>query len=444
MPLPLRAIIPHEREYYVEPSLLLVLLLFGLLVLRVPVAVSLALSAFATLFFYEGGSVIQLIAQRMYPVTRSWVLLAIPFFMLAGTIMEMGGLTRRIVNFSNALVGFLPGGLAAVTVVASMIFGGVSGSSSAETSALGSILIPAMKEQRYAPRFAAALVASSACIGMIIPPSIPMVLWSFVSGESLGKLFMAGLIPGILIGLIQIGICVVIAQKRGYGIRRPFSTAELGRTAGDGLLTLVTPLIIIGGIVFGFFTPTEAAIIAVFYSLFLSMVVYKELRLCDLPAVCLKAGTTSAMVLFIVAGSSLFSYALTVMEVPALLTAKLLVFGSTPLSFILITGILYIILGMIMDISVIILLTGPILAPLIARVGLDPIQTAMIYMVILAVGLVTPPVGMDLFVASGISGLPIEEIAKECVVFVFGMLLVAAIIWFVPATALWLPARVNF
>lgn len=427
-----------------EPSLVLVLLLFGLLVLRVPVAISLALSAFATLFFYEGGSVIQLIAQRMYPVTRSWVLLAIPFFMLAGTIMEMGGLTRRIVNFSNALVGFLPGGLAAVTVVASMIFGGVSGSSSAETSALGSILIPAMKEQRYAPRFAAALTASSACIGMIIPPSIPMVLWSFVSGESLGKLFVAGLIPGILIGLIQIGICVVIAQKRDYGIRRPFSIAELGRTAGDGLLTLVTPLIIIGGIVFGFFTPTEAAIIAVFYSLFLSMVVYKELRLCDIPAVCLKAGTTSAMVLFIVAGSSLFSYALTVMEVPALLTAKLLVFGSTPLSFILITGILYIILGMIMDISVIILLTGPILAPLIARVGLDPIQTAMIYMVILAVGLVTPPVGMDLFVASGISGLPIEEIAKECVIFVFGMLLVAAIIWFVPATALWLPARVNF
>jgi tripartite ATP-independent transporter DctM subunit len=428
----------------VEPWIILLVLMFALILLRVPIAVSLALSATISLFLSEGGNTVQLIAQRMYPVTRSWVLLAIPFFMLAGVIMETGGLTRRIVAFSNALVGFLPGGLAAVTVVASMIFGGVSGSSSAETSALGSILIPAMREQRYSGKFAAAVTASSACIGMIIPPSIPMILWSFVSGESLGKLFLGGVIPGILIGAIQIVTCGVIARRRGYGIRQPFSLSEVLRTARDGLLTLGTPVIIIGGIVFGYFTPTEAAIIAVFYSLFLSVLVYQELRLRDLPAVLLKAGTMSAMVLFIVAGSTLFSYALTIMEVPALITTKLLALGSTPLSFVLYTCLLYIILGMLMDISVIILLTGPIIAPLIARVGLDPIHTAMMYMVVLAVGLITPPVGLDLFVASGISGIPIEDIAKESVIFVLGMLVVAAAIWFIPATATFLPTLVHF
>jgi tripartite ATP-independent transporter DctM subunit len=426
-----------------EPWVVLLILMFVLILLRIPIAISLALSAVIALFLFEGGNVIQLITQRMYPVTRSWVLLAIPFFMLAGAIMETGGLTRRIVDFSNALVGSLPGGLAAVTVVASMIFGGVTGSSSAETSALGSILIPAMKKQNYSGKFAAAVTASSSCIGMIIPPSIPMILWSFVSGESLGKLFLGGVIPGILIGVTQIITCVIIARKRGYGMRTPFSMAEVARTATDGLLTLVTPLIIIGGIVFGLFTPTEAAIIAVFYSLFLSVIVYRELKLRDLPAVFLKAGVMSAMVLFIVAGSSLFSYALTVMDVPALITEKLLALGSSPVRFILFTGILYVILGMIMDISVIILLTGPIIAPLVIKIGLDPQQTAMIYMVILAAGLITPPVGLDLFVASGISGVPIEEIAKESVVFVVGMLLVAALIWFVPATATWLPKVVS-
>lgn len=427
-----------------EPWVVLLCLMFVLIFMRVPISVSLALSAVIALFLYQGSNIIPLIAQRMYPVTRNWVLVAIPFFMLAGAIMETGGLTRRIVDFSNALVGFLPGGLAAVTVVASMIFGGVSGSSSAETSALGSILIPAMKEQKYSLRFAAGLVASSSCIGMIIPPSIPMILWSFVSGESLGKLFMGGFIPGVLIGVIQIVICMVIARRRGYGLRQPFSIAEIARTGKDGLLTLLTPGIIIGGIVFGFFTPTEAAIIASLYALFLALVVYREMTWRDLPSVFLKAGVTSAMVLFIVAGSSLFSYALTLMDVPMLLTEKLLAYGHTPLRFILFTGILYVILGMIMDIAVIILLTGPIIAPLVAQVGLDPIQTAMIYMVILAAGLITPPVGLDLFVASGISGLSIEEISKEVFIFVAGMLLVAALIWFIPATATWLPGMARF
>ena len=410
------------------------------LLMRVPIAVALAFFATLVLFITEGSMAIDIIAQRMYGVTRSWILLAIPFFMLAGAIMESGGLTRRIVSFASALVGFLPGGLAAVNVLASMLFGGITGSASADTSALGSILIPAMRRQNYSGSFSAAVTASSSCIGMIIPPSIPMVLWSFVSGISLGNLFLGGMIPGILIGLIQIVLCSIISYRKSYGERQPFSLREIIVQSKDGILTLITPFLIIGGIVSGLFTPTEAAIIAVLYCLVLSMFIYKELCLRDLPKVFLKAGTLSAMVLFIVAGSSLFSYVLTIMDVPMIITEKLLVIGGSPTRFIIITVALFMLLGMIMDISVIILLVGPIIAPLMLKSGVDPIQGAMIYMVILAAGLVTPPVGLCLFVASGVSGLSVEAIAKDSIPFVFGILAVALIIWFIPGTVLWFPS----
>jgi len=410
------------------------------LLMRVPIAVALAFSATVVLFVSEGSTAIDIIAQRMYGVTRSWILLAIPFFMLAGAIMESGGLTRRIVAFASALVGFLPGGLAAVNVLASMLFGGITGSASADTSALGSILIPAMRRQNYSGPFSAAVTASSSCIGMIIPPSIPMVLWSFISGISLGNLFLGGLIPGILIGLIQIILCSIISYRKGYGERQPFSLREIIVQSKDGILTLIAPFLIIGGIVSGLFTPTEAAIIAVLYCLILSMLIYKELSLRDLPKVFLKAGTLSAMVLFIVAGSSLFSYVLTIMDVPMIITEKLLVIGGAPPRCIIITVVLFMLLGMIMDISVIMLLVGPIIAPLLLKSGGDPIQGAMIYRVILAAGLVTPPVGLCLFVASGVSGLSVEAIAKDSIPFVFGILAVALILWFIPGTALWIPS----
>lgn len=424
-----------------EPWILMLILMALLLLIRVPIAVALAFSATLALFITEGGSTaIEIIAQRMYGVTRSWVLLAIPFFMLAGAIMESGGLTRRIVAFASALVGFLPGGLAAVNVLASMLFGGITGSASADTSALGSILIPAMRRQNYSGPFSAAVTASSSCIGMIIPPSIPMVLWSFVSGVSLGNLFLGGMVPGIMVGLIQIILCSIISYRKGYGERQPFSLREIINQSKDGILTLIAPFLIIGGIVSGLFTPTEAAIIAVLYCLVLSMLIYKELRLKDLPKVLLKAGTLSAMVLFIVAGSSLFSYVLTIMDVPMIITEKLIIIGQSPARFILITVALFMVLGMIMDISVIILLVGPIIAPLMLKSGIDPIQGAMIYMVILAAGLVTPPVGLCLFVASGVSGLSVEAIAKDAIPFVVGILVVALIIWYIPATVLWLPS----
>ena len=424
-----------------EPWILMLILMALLLLIRVPIAVALAFSATLALFITEGGSTaIEIIAQRMSGVTRSWVLLAIPFFMLAGAIMESGGLTRRIVAFASALVGFLPGGLAAVNVLASMLFGGITGSASADTSALGSILIPAMRRQNYSGPFSAAVTASSSCIGMIIPPSIPMVLWSFVSGVSLGNLFLGGMVPGIVVGLIQIILCSIISHRKGYGERQPFSLREIINQSKDGILTLIAPFLIIGGIVSGLFTPTEAAIIAVLYCLVLSMFIYKELRFKDLPHVLLKAGTLSAMVLFIVAGSSLFSYVLTIMDVPMIITEKLIVIGQSPERFILITVALFMLLGMIMDISVIILLVGPIIAPLMLKSGIDPIQGAMIYMVVLAAGLVTPPVGLCLFVASGVSGLSVEAIAKDAIPFVVGILVVALIIWYIPATVLWLPS----
>lgn len=427
-----------------EPWVVLLLLMAAFLLIRMPIAVALALPAVFVLAWEDGFSAVEVMSQQMYGVTRSWILLAIPFFMLAGSIMEHGGLTRRIVAFAGSIVGFLPGGLAAVNVTASMIFGGITGSASAETSAIGAIMIPAMRREGYSGPFSAAVTASASCIGMIIPPSIPMVLWSFVSGVSLGNLFLGGMIPGILIGLLQIVICTVISIRRGYGQRQPFSFRQVIATGRDGVLTLMAPAIIIGGIVIGVFTPTEAAIIAVIYCLFLGMVVYKELKVSDLPGILLRSGVMSAMVLFIVAGSSLFSFALTIMEVPAMITKHLLAFGGTPASFMMVTVVLFLILGTIMDISVIILLVGPIIAPLVVQVGLDPVQAAMIYMVVLAAGLITPPVGLCLFVASGISGLSVEAIARESVVFVLGMLVVGLLIWYVPGISLWIPQALGF
>jgi len=427
-----------------EPGVILLVLMVLFLLIRMPIAIALALSATLVLVLTNGFIAVQLIGQQMYGISKSWVMLAIPFFMLAGTIMEYGGLTRRIIDFASALVGFLPGGLAAVNVTASMIFGGISGSSSSETSALGAIMIPAMRREGYSGAFASAVTASASCTGMIIPPSIPMVLWSFVSGVSLGNLFLGGVIPGILVGLLQIIICSVISVRRNYGKRQPFSVKLLLSKGKDGFLTLMAPFIIVGGIVSGLVTATEAAVIAVVYSMLLGMLVYKELKFKDLPKILLRSGILSAMVLFIVAGSSLFSYVLTVQGIPGMIAERLLAFGSTPERFILVTVVLFMGLGMIMDVSVIILLVGPIIAPLVMQIGLDPVQTTMIYMVVLALGLVTPPVGLCLFVASGISGISVEAIARESVVFVLGMLVITAVIWYVPATSLWMPQVFGF
>jgi tripartite ATP-independent transporter DctM subunit len=411
-----------------------------LLVLRVPIAIALAGSA-TVIIIWQGIPVV-VVVQRLYAGTESWVLMAIPFFILAGAIMEAGGMSRRLVDFANALFGFMRGGLANVNIGASMLFGGISGSAVADTSALGSVLIPAMEREGYPKVYAAAVTASSSPIGMIIPPSIPMIVWSFVSGESLGALFLGGVIPGALVTLSLMSVSTVICVRRGYqahGSR--FDFRALRATLLNGIVTLGAPVIIIGGIVFGIFTPTEAAVIAVAYSLLVTTLVYREFSLRSLPKVLVKAGKTSATVMFVVAGATVFSWILALNQVPQTLGRLILGFADSPGMFMFIGSILLFILGMFLDTTTTILLVGPVLAPLARVVGVDPILAGLIFLVVLATGLVTPPLGLCLFVGSSLTGTSIERIAREVIPFVLAMLAVALILWFVPQTVTWLPSR---
>lgn len=413
-------------------------LLLLLLVLRVPVAISLATPAILGMYLQDMPLVS--VVQRMYSGSESWVLTAIPLFVLAGMIMERGGLSERMVNFADALLGFLPGGLANVNIAASMLFGGISGSAVADSSALGSILIPEMTKRGYSKEYSAAITAASSPIGMIIPPSIPMIVWSFVSSESLGDLFLGGIIPGILFGLFLMIASTFICIRRGYQAKGTrINLAALKKTAMDGAVSLLAPAVIIGGIISGMFTATESAMIAVAYSLLVTFFLYRQLKLRDFPGLLIRAGKTSASIMFIICAATALSWVLTLYRVPQAMGMAILELSGTPGMFMLLCGALFFVLGMLLDTSTIILLVGPIIAPIIPTMGIDPIQAGLILMVVLATGLITPPLGLCLFVVATLSKVKLEKIAWECIPFVVMMLLLAVLMWYVPELVTFVP-----
>ncbi|MCL2000788.1 MAG: TRAP transporter large permease [Planctomycetes bacterium] len=420
-----------------------VYIIFGVLALtlflRVPVALCLAVSAIAGAMMLDLPLVS--IIQRFYSGTENWVLIAIPLFMLAGTLMDIGGLSERLINVADACVGFLPGGLANVNIVSSLIFGGISGSAVADTSAIGKILIPEMVKRGYPAAYTAAITCSSSPLAMIIPPSIPMILWCYVSGESLGDLFLAGIFPGILASVMLMTVSTVICIRRGYQAKgTPFSFKKLKKNFKDGLVALGAPVIIIGGIRTGYFTATEAAVAAVTYAFIATYFYYRELRLRSLPDILLRSGKSAAAIMFIIGSATAFSWVLTLYRVPHALGQAIVRYSGTPASFVFYTGALIFVMGMFLDVSVIILLIGPIIAPLIRPMGLDPIQFPMIIMLILATGLVTPPLGMCLFVAVAISKERLEKVAVACVPFVLTLISLTFMLWYIPGLTLWLPS----
>jgi C4-dicarboxylate transporter DctM subunit len=416
-------------------------LLLVLMLIRVPVAISLILTS-AIGILVEGINILSVV-QRLYAGTVSWLLTAIPFFILAGTIMSEGGLSKRLVAFSDALVGWMPGGLATVNIVASMFFGGISGSAIADTSAIGSVLIPEMESHGYSRKFASAVTVASSPIGMIIPPSIPFVVWSFVSGISLGKMFLGGVFPGILVGVSLIIVSTIISIKRKFQPRsRKIDLAALKRTYKDGIIALVAPVIIIGGILTGIFTATESAIIAVLYSWIVTQFIYKEFKFSDFPRVLVKAGLTSASVMFIIGGATVFSWLLAINRVPQTLGLWVGQYVQSPGLFVLMGALLMLVLGMFLDTTTIILLIGPILAPIINTMNIDPILVALIFMIVLAAGLFTPPLGLCLFVVSSVADVRLEDVAVETIPFLIVMLLVALVIWIFPGIVTFLPSFV--
>jgi len=421
------------------------LILFGTLILmlliKVPVSFSLALSA-AVALLWEGYTPLMQVVQRMYAGANSWLLLAIPFFMLAGQIMEKGGVTRRLVAFADALVGFLPGGLSAVNIVVSMFFGGVSGSAVADTSAVGSLLIPAMTDQGYSKSYAAAVTASSSPIGIIIPPSIPLILYGFVAGLSIAELFLAGIGAGLLVGFSELAVSTVISIKRGYKSSSKFSIKRVISTGYEGMLALLAPVLIIGGIISGWFTPTEAAAIAVVYTLFLGFFVFKELKIRDIPGVIVESMTATATVMLVISSAAAFAWVLSAASVPQNVAAHMVATFNSPTAFLFSLILLFLALGTFLDANAAMLLVVPVIAPAVIMVGLDPILVGVILTVTLGVGLVTPPVGLCVFIASSITGLTFEEIIPELIPFVLALLVCIVLLVVFPQISLFIPSLI--
>ncbi len=388
---------------------------------------------------------IVLLYRNIYNGMDSFPLMAVPFFMLAGELMNKGGITIRLVEFSQALMGHLRGGLAHVNVLSSILFAGLSGSAVADTSALGSMLIPAMEKQGYTRRFAAAITAASSVIGPIIPPSGIMIIYAYVMGESVAALFLAGIVPGILVGTGLMVMIKLLADRYDFpAASRRYSWRERGDASLKAFFPLMTPVIILGGILLGVFTPTEAAAVAVGYALLIGLFVLKTLRARDLPEILSRAATTSAVVLLLVGAAMAFKTVVSLSHLPETLAAFILSLSENPLILLFLINILLFVVGMFLDAGPAIIILGPILAPIFIALGVDPVHFAIIMSVNLTVGLATPPMGLVLFVASSVSGERVETIARAILPFLAVEILVIFLITYFPALSLTIPRLTGF
>jgi C4-dicarboxylate transporter, DctM subunit len=412
----------------------LVLVMLALFALSVPIAFALGLAALP--YFFEKKLPLIAIPQVIFDSLDSFVLLAVPLYVLAGRLMMTGGVARRLVEFAVSLVGVLRGGLAAATVLTSMLFATISGSSAATAAAIGSTLIPEMEKKNYPRPFAAAVVASSGELGVIIPPSVPMVIYAVITGLSITDLFIAGILPGILIGLTLILAIVIVSSLKGYGERETFTLKTyvlgIGAATKRASLSLVMPFIILGGIYGGVFTPTEAAVVAVAYALVLGCLVYREIPFRDLPKIFAESAFTSAVVMVIVGFAFVFAYAMALMQAPQQIASAIRGVSSNPLIFLLLVNLFLFVVGMFMETFAALIILAPVLAPVALQLGIDPVHFGLIMIVNLAIGMVTPPVGVNLFVACGIANVTMEQLMRPLGVFLAVLIVDMLIITYVP------------
>jgi tripartite ATP-independent transporter DctM subunit len=388
---------------------------------------------------------ITLLYRNVYNGMDSFPLMAIPFFMLAGELMNRGGITERLVEFAQALMGHLRGGLAHVNILSSMLFAGLSGSAVADTSALGSMLIPAMERQGYTRRFAAAITAASSVIGPIIPPSGIMIIYAYVMGESVAALFLAGIVPGILVGVGLMLVVKVMADKYDFPVAtQRYTWRQKGNASLKAFFPLLTPVIILGGILGGVFTPTEAAAVAVAYAVVIGFFVLRTLRLGDLPDILTKSGITSAVVLLLVGAAMAFKTVVSLSHAPEILAEFILSLSQNPLILLLLINLLLFVVGMFLDAGPAIIILGPILGPIFVDLGVDPIHFAIIMSVNLTVGLATPPMGLVLFVAASVSRERVETISRAILPFLAVEIAVIFLITYVPAISMTIPRLTGF
>ncbi len=415
----------------------LILSLLFLFAINAPIAIAIGAASILAIIV-QGDFPLMMVIQRMFSGTDSFHLMAVPLFMFAGVIMESGGISRRLIDFANALVGWLPGGMAAVTVVSAMFFAGISGSAAADAAAVGAVLIPAMKKSGYDSDFAAAVQASGGSIGVIIPPSIPMIIFGFLTGASIGRLFAAGILPGLLVGASLIAVSTLISRKKGYAATSSFSLSAVWTTFKRAILALGAPFIILGGILFGVFTATESAAVAVVYALFVGLFVYRQIKPSDLFGLFRDGAVTSAIVMFIIATASIFSWVAAIEDIPARLAGTLLSLTTNPVCLLLLINMVLLIAGTFVETTASLILLVPMITAMVPALGIDMIQLGVVVVTNLAIGMLTPPMGICLIVSCSISGDSLSAVGKRVLPFLGILIIDLLIISFYPPITMWM------
>ncbi|MFK5706953.1 TRAP transporter large permease [Lysinibacillus boronitolerans] len=421
--------------------LILLLSFFLLLFLRVPVAISLALSTI--LVFFQIDFNMNMIPQRIFTALDSFPMMAIPGFVLAGVLMARGGISKYLIEALRAWIGHLPGGLAVVTIVACAIFAAISGSSPATAAAIGSIMIPAMISAGYKKRYSMGLVAAGGTLGILIPPSVPLIIYGITSEQSIGELFMAGVLPGLALTGILIIAAIFYAKRNGFNGDQPASWEERGRKSLKAIWGAFLPFLILGTIYSGVVTPTESAVIAVFYGLIVSLFIYREMKLKDFREVLVESINITAMIFLIIGAASLFGLYLTNAQVPQQVAAWIAESDLNKWIFMIIVNILFFIMGMFLEAVSIILITLPILLPILAHFDINLLHFAIIMTINMELGMITPPVGLNLFVVSGIAKEKLGEVVKGVIPFIILMIIFLALVVLIPQLSLWLPEQMK-
>ncbi|OEH53918.1 C4-dicarboxylate ABC transporter permease [Oceanobacillus sp. E9] len=407
-----------------------------LLIIGAPIAVAIGLSSFIAMM--QEGVSIDVFSRTIFAGIDSFTLMAIPFFIFAGDLMLAGGTSKRLIDFAKKLVGWSTGGLPIAGVMSSMLFAALSGSSPATVAAIGGIMIPSLNDAGYSRKFAIGLMTTAGTLGIIIPPSITLLVYGSSAEVSISNLFLAGIVPGIFIGLVLIIVSYIISKKEGFKSEGRASLGAVGKSFISAIWGILLPIIVLGGIYFGIFTPTEAAAVAIVYSLIIGLFVYKELTLRSLIDVTKKSVITSSMIMLVIAASNVFSWYLTFEQIPTNLASVLLNYANTEVAFLFLVIVILLLVGMFMDTSAAVLIFVPLFLPMVSQLGIDPIHFGIIMIVALSIGMITPPFGLNLFVASGISKVSLLEVIKSTAPFILVMIFTLLIITFVPELSLFL------
>lgn len=423
----------------IEVMLILVIVFIALLVMDVPIAVAIAVASMLAMM-YEGYDPNLMVASKMANGIDSFALLAIPFFILSGILMGRGGMARRLMDLAATLVGRFPGGLAYVNTLTCMLFGSISGSAAAAVTSIGGFMLPEMKNKGYNNEFSVAVTTTAATTGLLIPPSNIMIVYAVASGSvSIAAMFMAGILPGIVIGLLLMGVCFIIAKRTGLEAGERSSVKDILVAFRRAIMSMLLLVIVIGGILGGIFTATEASAIAVAYAFVLSVMVYREVKLAELPEILLHAGVTTAVIMLLIGASSGMSWIMTITNIPQAVSALLLGMSENPVMIMLMINLLLLFVGTFMDMTPAVLIFTPIFLPIATTLGIDPVHFGIILIANLCIGLCTPPVGTCLFLGCGVGKTTIARVTPFMIPFFVAMFVGLMLITYLPALSMWLP-----